>query len=154
MKYKKSKILILATTICLMMLVGCGKKSPEEVLYSRLNDFYENVDAITTTINSIDPNAANAKADMLQNIDAMNNEFSSLQDLEIPSKYSEAAPQIAAAIVNMNESNHLYHQAFESEEIDQQTLANAGVYYANALQSIRNVGQLLMNHPIVTEEEE
>lgn len=145
-----NKIIVFALSFMLIFsMIGCGKKDEITPFKDSLQTFYDKVNEISISINSIDPNSTSASENMLKCLDDMNQTFDALAEIDVPAEFEETKPLIQSAITNMHNANNLYHQAYSNQSYDDVLAQNAQSYYSDALASIKNIGEILMGHDVV-----
>ncbi len=106
--------LMLALSLALI-LTGC-KADPELESYkANMDQFFENVKIIDSSINAIDPNSENAVSDLLSLLDSMDTSFVQMASLEVPDGFPGVDELADQASEYMAEAVSYYHQAYEGE---------------------------------------
>lgn len=138
-------ILIISLTI---ILTACGNKKDnknnEQMVSEYINGlqtFYDNVETTTISMNNIDTNSENYKAEMLSYLDDMNGYFKSLSEIEMPEEFKDNSSDITNAYSYMNQSVILYHEALEEDSINVDDVIEAKSYYDKAFEYIQSLGK-------------
>lgn len=110
-----SFIFILLFTI---NLCGCGKNATLENYKANMNQFFENIKVIDSSINSIDANSETATSQLLTLLDTMDTSFAQMASLEVPDSFPGVEQLADEASSYMTEAVSYYHQAFDGEIYD------------------------------------
>lgn len=111
----KHKILLLLTFWAAFFLTGCGKDAELENYKANMNQFFENIRVIDSSINALDPNSETAVSDLLSLLDSMNTSFEQMASLNVPSGFPGVDELADEASEYMSEAVSYYHQAYEGE---------------------------------------
>lgn len=111
----KHKILLLISFFTVFFLTGCGKDTELENYKANMNQFFENIRLIDSSINAIDPNSETAVSDLLSLLDSMNTSFEQMASLNVPSGFPGVEELADEASKYMAEAVSYYHQAYEGE---------------------------------------
>ena len=111
----KLKIIFLLSFIIAFTLTGCGKDTELENYKANMNQFFENIRIIDSSINAIDPDSETAVSDLLGLLDSMNTSFEQMASLNVPSGFPGVEELAAEASKYMSEAVSYYHQAYEGE---------------------------------------
>ncbi len=111
----KYKILLLLTFITAFFLTGCGKDAELENYKANMNQFFENIRVIDSSINALDPNSETAVSDLLSLLDSMNTSFEQMASLNVPDGFPGVDELADEASEYMSEAVSYYHQAYEGE---------------------------------------
>ncbi|MBR3517739.1 MAG: hypothetical protein IKO10_15675 [Lachnospiraceae bacterium] len=148
--FVKSNIFNKAAALTLIvMLSGCGEQKPDVVTEAYRNDmtqFCNTVNSLSQDINSIDPNAENASAIFLNDLDQMKTAFQNMSQLTVPEEYSEAGTLAYEAAAYMNDAVSLYHDAYGENGYDENFATQAQSQYQNAMDRISSIGQYFKEH--------
>lgn len=105
--------------LCLFLilcLTGCGKKDAALESYrTNMEQFFENVKILDSSINAIDPDSESATADLLYLLDAMDTSFAQMALLEVPDSFPGVEELADQASENMSQAVSYYHQAYDGE---------------------------------------
>ncbi len=115
LKYTKAAFLL---GCMLLLLTGCGKDAALENYKANMNQFFENIRIIDSSINALDPNSETATSDLLALLDSMDTSFSQMASLEVPDGFPGVAELAAEASEYMSEAVSYYHQAYEADPYD------------------------------------
>lgn len=111
----KHKFLLLISLFAAFFLTGCGKDTELENYKANMNQFFENIRVIDSSINAIDPNSETAVSDLLSLLDSMNTSFEQMASLNVPSGFPGVEELADEASEYMAEAVSYYHQAYEGE---------------------------------------
>lgn len=111
----KLNILLIMTFFTALTLTGCGKDTELENYKANMNQFFENIKVIDSSINGIDPNSETAVSDLLSLLDSMNTSFEQMASLSVPSGFPGVEELADEASEYMAEAVSYYHQAYEGE---------------------------------------
>lgn len=106
---------LLLLFLIMFTLTGCGKNAELENYKANMNQFFENIRIIDSSINSIDPNSETAVTDLLALLDTMNTSFEQMASLEVPDGFPGVEELADEASQYMSEAVSYYHQAYDGE---------------------------------------
>lgn len=110
----KHKIILLLTVLTAFFLTGCGKDAELENYKANMNQFFENIRVIDSSINALDPNSETAVSDLLSLLDSMNTSFEQMASLDVPDGFPGVDELADEASEYMSEAVSYYHQAYEN----------------------------------------
>lgn len=113
-KYK-IKVKIMLLSVFAFVLAGCGQKEELEIYKTNMNQFFENIRLIDSSINAIDPNSETSTAELLSLLDSMDTSFAQMAALEVPDGFPGVDELADDASAYMSEAVSYYHQAYEGE---------------------------------------
>ncbi len=143
MKTNIKKLLLSSLLFCLF-LSGCGKKDQELAEYqANMTTFYEQVSAISSSIEAIDPASETATADLLSNLDLLSEQFQYLSDMTVPKEFENIESLADDAGSYMSQAVTLYHEAYSNGSYNEYTAQAASEYYARAMTRISYISDLL-----------
>lgn len=132
MKYKL-KSLSFYLLFSLLFLMGCGNDEELIVYEEQMSSFFTNISELNANMNAIDvSDETAAQAELLSYLDALQTEFNSLAELEVPEEFISVESLADEAAENMTQAVSLYHQLYESETFDTTTTEAANEYYSRA----------------------
>ena len=115
----KTKTLILSCFIISVMLFsGCKGNAELDNYKANMTQFFENIQAFDSAINSINPESETAVSDLLSLLDSMDKNFQQMASLEVPDGFPGVEELADEASDYMTEAVSYYHQAFEAEPFD------------------------------------
>ena len=116
-KIYKYKIILLFILLSAFAITGCGQNTELETYKVNMNQFFENIRVIDSSINAIalDPDSETAVSDLLVLLDTMNTSFAQMASLNVPDDFPGVAELAAEASEYMSEAVSYYHQAYEGE---------------------------------------
>ena len=125
-------------------LGGCKSARVKELEQYHLNmsRFFENVASYDQAINAIDPEAENASAELLRNLDGLNAEFEAMAALPVPDDFSSISEITKDAAASMREAVSLYHEAYDGT-FDGDKAAEAQTFYKRAGTCVQIIVQVL-----------
>lgn len=143
--FKKIMLFSVLLVCSSSLLTGCGKEDEALNQYKEnMTTFCESIMAQNDTINAIDPTSDTAVDELLGELDALNEAFTSLADMEVPDEFSAVETLADEAGDYMNEAVSLYHQVFAAEVMEQDTLEIANENYHRSMKRIQYIGDILM----------
>ena len=110
----KHKIILLLTVLTAFFLTGCGKDAELENYKANMNQFFENIRVIDSSINALDPNSETAVSDLLSLLDSMNTSFEQMASLDVPDGFPGVDELADEASEYMSEAVSYYHQSYEN----------------------------------------
>lgn len=129
----KCKTIFFCLFVSVLFLCGCGKDEKLTVYEEQMEQFFVNIGELNSNMNSIDvTDEAAAQTALLGYLDALEAEFNSLAELEVPKEFISVETLADEAAENMTQAVSLYHQLFEGEAYDENTAYAAGEYYSRA----------------------
>ena len=130
---KKRVVLTVILMSVILVMSGCGRKyDPELQSYKRnMTDFYDRLAGYDKKINSIDPESAGAKQELLGYLDEMNKVYDIMAGIEIPDQFSGISDIAVEAAEYMQKADEFYHQAYDNE-FDENSEMLASQYYQRA----------------------
>ncbi len=135
---------LMISVLLMCMLFGCGKKSSEELSAYKENmtDFYNKLSYYNTEINTIDPEAEDAPAQLLLLMDQMNEAYKQMAEYKVPEEFESIADISREAAEYMQSANEYYHLAYDGEfNEDNEDLARQ--YYERANSRVKVMLQVL-----------
>ena len=144
MRHTKNIInILLVISVFVFCLCACGKGSSElETYKTSMQTFFTEVANCNDAMNSIDPNADDAPAQLLANIDKLNASFTAMAALEVPSDFKAAEGLADEAADYMNKAAISYHEAYDGE-FNADAEATAGEYYERAFVRVQYIVSIL-----------
>ena len=116
-----------------ILLTGCSNQSSEELeSYKKsMTVFYDALSDYNEAINNIDPNAEDAKSQLLGYLDEMNETYKTMSLVEIPEEFSGISEISVEAADYMQMADEFYHQAYDND-FDEESESLASQYYQRA----------------------
>lgn len=114
-KKHKLKGKFLLPAVILLILTGCGKNEELEIYKANMDQFFENIRIIDSSINAIDPNSETSTAELLSLLDSMDTSFAQMAALEVPEGFPGVDELADDASAYMSEAVSYYHQVYEGE---------------------------------------
>ncbi len=139
---------IITTTVAFAMMAfifcGCGKKADMELSGYRdsMNEFYNKLTYYDSSINGIDPDSEDAKAQLLGYLDEMNDAYKSMAALTIPEEFDSISDIAVEAADYMQMADECYHLAYDGA-FDEDNEQLAGQYYQRANSRVMVMLQVL-----------
>ena len=127
-----------------VLMTGCGQKNNEQLMAYKesMDAFYNKLAYYDSSINGINAEDENAKNQLLQYMDEMNETYQEMAALEIPEEFSGISEIAVEAADYMQMANDAYHQAYDGEfNEDYEQLA--GQYYGRANSRVQVMLQVL-----------
>jgi len=115
----KTKLLFVCCYVTsFIFLTGCKSNTELDNYKTNMSQFFENIQAFDSAINSINPESETAVTDLLSLLDSMDNNFRQMASLEVPEGFPGVEELADEASEYMTEAVSYYHQAFEAEPFD------------------------------------
>jgi hypothetical protein len=116
-----------------ILLTGCSSQSSEELeSYKKsMTVFYDALSDYNEAINNIDPNAEDAKSQLLGYLDEMNETYKTMSLVEIPEEFSGISEISVEAADYLQMADEFYHQAYDND-FDEESESLASQYYQRA----------------------
>lgn len=114
-KMHKVNVKLLLLAIFPLLLTGCGKNEELENYKANMNQFFENIRIIDSSINAIDPNSETSTTELLSLLDSMDTSFAQMAALEVPDGFPGVDELADDASAYMSEAVSYYHQAYDGE---------------------------------------
>lgn len=134
----------IVTVLLMCMLFGCGRKNSGELTAYKedMTTFYNKLSYYDTEINTIDPEAEDATAQLLLLMDQMNEAYKIMAAIEVPEEFESISDISKEAAEYMQSANEYYHLAYDGEfSEDNEDLARQ--YYERANSRVRVMLQVL-----------
>lgn len=117
----------------LLFMAGCGKDEKLTAYEEQMSIFFTNIAELNTNMNAVDvTDEAAAQTELLGYLDALEAEFNSLAELEVPEEFISVESLADEAAENMTQAVSLYHSLYESETFDTTIADAANEYYSRA----------------------
>lgn len=107
---KKITFILLIFVVTMLSVFGCAQ-TELSTYKSDMHSFYKNIAKIDKQMNSIDPDSSTAVKEMLECLDALDNEFAVLADIYVPTEFyaidslaDEASEYMTLAVENYNQA--------------------------------------------------
>lgn len=139
-------ISLLTLTLLALCLAGCGRDKELDTYQENVTAFIDNVSALNDNMNSIDVTSETRVTDFLSYLDALEAEFTSFAELEVPEQFASVETLADDAGMYMSEAVSLYHQAFEAEVLDTALLDIASQNYERANKRIGYIASILQGN--------
>ena len=139
----KKYILIFSLLLCMIFFAGCGEKEELTTFKEEMNNFYTEVSAIESAINSIDEQSENAVSTLLINLEQMSAQFQQLAELEVPEEFISVEALADDAADYMYEAVRLYGEAYEEDYVSDSLIRAAADNYDSAMKRINYIAVLL-----------
>ncbi len=145
---------IFTATLSVFILTGCGndQKTNELSIYqASMETFCDNIVYINDQINALDGSGESDVAELLENLDTLNDQFTQMASLDVPEEFELVEDLADNASENMNMAVTYYHQAYESDPFNQNYADAAYQYYSRANQRLGYILQVLHGEEIQDE---
>ena len=136
---------VLVVTVLLMcMLFGCGKKDSKELTAYKedMTTFYNKLSYYNSEINTIDPEAEDAPAQLLLIMDQMNEAYKIMAATDVPEEFDSISEISKEAAEYMQSANEYYHLAYDGE-FSEENEDLARQYYERANSRVQVMLQVL-----------
>jgi len=156
----KIKIIALSALLTFSLFaVGCGKDADLTKYEENVTAFIDEVSDIKVRMDKIDINSDSAIVDTLMCLDAMQEQFYLLAEMDVPKEFASIESLADEASEYMTEAVAIYHEVFEAEEYDAAYVDVATQNYDRAMKRLSYISTLLQGelpddeNLIITEEE-
>jgi len=156
----KIKTLIILTVFSMFCgLCGCGKDAELAEYEENVTSFIDEVSGIKLQMDEIDINSDSAIVDTLICLDAMQEQFYLLAEMDVPKEFASVESLADEASEYMTEAVAIYHEVFEADEYDAAKADVATQNYDRAMKRLSYISTLLQGelpddeNLIITEEE-
>lgn len=139
----KRYVLILVTIASMLIFSGCGEKEELTVFKEQISNFYTDVSALETEMNSIKEDSENAVSTLLVSLEQMSEQFQKLADLEVPAEFISVEELADDAASYMYEAVRLYGEAYEDDYVSDSLIQAASDNYESAMKRINYIAILL-----------
>ncbi len=139
---KKLLIYILATGL-LCSLTGCGEDKELTKYKNQMNDFFNEVESIHNTMNSINPDSETALDELFDCLDDLDTLFANMAELDVPSDFSNVEELADEASENMSLAVENYHNSYSNASYNEYTAATADEYYLRANKRLQYIIDIL-----------
>lgn len=139
------RVLLICTVFMLFIsLYGCGKKDEAlERYYEEMNLFADEMLTLKESMDNIDLNSENMSDDVLMYLDAMEEQFRILSEIEVPTQFSSNETLSDEAYKYMQEAVKLYHEFYESADTDTNISDMAHENYLRAMKRVEYISIIL-----------
>ena len=135
--------MFLVTSMLMISLCACSKGNSElEAYKTSMETFFTEVASCNDAMNSIDPNADDAPAQLLSYIDKLNASFTTMAGLEVPGEFKAAEALADEAADYMNKAAISYHEAYDGE-FNADAESTASQYYERAFIRVQYIVSIL-----------
>lgn len=145
---------ILPILLTVLILTGCGSSDATSELktyQASMTTFCDNISYINDQINALDGTGESDVADLLKNLDTLNDQFYQMAELTVPDEFAAVENLADEASENMNMAVSYYHQAYESAAFNPNYADAAYEYYTRANTRLGYILQILHGEEIQDE---
>ena len=139
----KKYVLMLVTIISMLFFAGCGEREELTVFKEQIDNFYTEVSALETEMNSITEDSENAVSTLLVSLEQMSEQFQELADLDVPAEFISVEDLADDAASYMYEAVRLYGEAYEEDYVSDSLIQAASDNYESAMKRINYIAVLL-----------
>lgn len=139
----KKYVLMLVTIISMLFFAGCGEREELTVFKEQIDNFYTEVSALETEMNSITEDSENAVSTLLVSLEQMSEQFQELADLDVPAEFISVEDLADDAASYMYEAVRLYGEAYEEDYVSDSLIQAASDNYESAMKRINYIAILL-----------
>ena len=139
----KKYVLMLVTIISMLFFAGCGEREELTVFKEQIDNFYTEVSALETEMNSITEDSENAVSTLLVSLEQMSEQFQKLADLDVPTEFISVEDLADDAASYMHEAVRLYGEAYEEDYVSDSLIQAATDNYESAMKRINYIAALL-----------
>lgn len=151
---KQTLTLILSVLLTVLTISGCGKSNAADELstyQASMTTFCNNISYINDQINALDGTGESDVADLLKNLDTLNDQFAQMAQLTVPEEFAAVEDLADGASENMNMAVSYYHEAFDSGVFNPNYADAAYEYYTRANTRLGYILNILHNEEISDE---
>jgi len=151
----KKYFLVSAFVLCSTFFAACGKDNTAELeaYKTDLQTIYNEINTTAVSINSIDINQPGAEKKLLEYMDIMVNEITSLKDLNEPAGYEAIDSYATEALSSITQSSYMFHQIYDADDFvnfNETTADQAINLYSNTMEKLNQIGTTLMGNSTST----
>ena len=117
---------------CVLFLTGCGKDEALDEYQANMETFFNDIAEINDNMNAIDVTGDGYIDELLDYLDALDEEVAWMAELEVPEEFSAVDSLADQASENMSQAVSYYHLAYEGEEYNVDMESAASEYYDRA----------------------
>lgn len=139
----KFKGFLVTALLALSFLAGCGEKKELTTFKEDMASFYAEIAAIGDSIDAITPDSEDAVTTLLDNLEALDEQFRFLADIQVPAEFSNVEELADDAAQHMTNAVDYYRQAYENEIFDENLAQAASQHYEGAMKRIKYIASLL-----------
>lgn len=156
----KNKIRLISVSILLMFsLTACGSDPQLTKFKNDMDDFCTAISEIDSAINNLDAESDTAAADLLDNLDLLDERFKRFAELDFPEEFDYLEELADESSQYMSEAVSYYHEAYSNDSYNEYTAEYAKENYARAYKRIQIIitflhGEQPENVDLSTEGEE
>lgn len=110
-----------------------------------METFFSELELADTAIASIDASMDTAEDDLLTQVDSIAVSCAAIADVEPPSGYEQVQDKAEHAAAMMGQASSGFHDAFESDSLDQDAYDAAMEYYRSAGNDIQEMIRMLQS---------
>lgn len=129
--------------LCVLFLTGCGEDDALDAYQADMETFFGHIEEFDENINAIDVGQEDYVAQLLEYLDALNEEVAWMAELEVPEQFSVVDNLADEASENMGQAVSYFHMAYEGEEFNPNYEEAAREYYERANIRIQYIVMLL-----------
>lgn len=129
--------------LCILFLTGCGEDDALDAYQADMETFFGHIEEFDENINAIDVGQEDYVAQLLEYLDALNEEVAWMAELEVPEQFSVVDNLADEASENMGQAVSYFHMAYEGEEFNPNYEEAAREYYERANIRIQYIVMLL-----------
>lgn len=134
---KKRIIILFASAMMLLLLVGCGNDPALSQFKIDIDNFCSKVSEIDTSMNNIDVTSEYAADELLRYLDNLNAEFTAFAELDFPEEFDYLEELADEAGNYMNEAVTNYHKTYEGDSYNESYAEYAAANYERAYKRVQ-----------------
>lgn len=119
------------------LLTACGQDPQITKFKSDIDRFCTDISVLDGSMNQIDPEAENARTELLGYLDEVKMKFQHFAELDFPEEYDYLETLADEAADYMTEAVKYYHEAYNAEAYDETKAAYALENYSRAFKRIQ-----------------
>lgn len=108
-----------------------------------MTDFSTNIQELSESLTKLQPDEDNSITSLLSILDSMDEEFLALSQIDVPKEFFANEELSDEAYTYMHEAVAKYHEYYENDVPDDNTLLIANTSYARAMKRIEYISSIL-----------
>ena len=144
----KKALLCLLATLILFTFTGCGEDPKESKFEKDINSFCDEVKRIDDAMNNIDIEGENAKKELLEYLDQLDECFKVFAAIDAPEEYDYMESLADEASTYMSTAVSSYHEAYSNNGYSEYTESYARENYERACKRMNIIIALIQGKEI------
>lgn len=134
---RKNVLVIFAAFFAALMLTACGEDPALTQFRKSMDEFCTKISEIDSSINSIDAQSENAKAELLANLDDLDLVFQNFAKLDFPEEFDYLEDLAKESSEYMTEAVKSYHEAYSNSSYNEYIAEYARQNYSRAYKRVQ-----------------